>query len=143
MVNSYRIFMALHIISVISWMAGILYLYRLFIYHTEETLDVVKERFVVMEERLYRIITRPAMYLSIFFGGLMVWENPSLLTLHWFHVKLFLALLLIGMTLLSVPFRKKLQTGQSQVSSKTFRILNEVPTLLMIGIVFLVILKAF
>lgn len=143
MVNSYRILLALHLIAVISWMAGILYLYRLFIYHREETVEVVKERFVVMEERLYRIITRPAMVCSIVFGLGMVWQNPALLDLHWFQTKLVLVVVLIALTLGTVPLHRKLRDGEKPFSSRTLRFLNEAPTLVMIGIVFLVILKAF
>lgn len=143
MVNSYRIFLSLHIISVISWMAGILYLYRLFIYHTEETENVVKARFCIMEKRLYKFITRPAMYGAFLFGVLMIWENPSLLDLNWFRTKLFLVVCLFGVTHIAPGIQRKLEAGTSTLTSKTLRFLNEVPTLLMIGIVFLVILKAF
>jgi len=139
----YRYFLALHIVAVISWMAGILYLYRLFVYHAEETENVVKERFIVMERRLYRFITTPAMWLSIAMGTAMLAVNPSLLEHHWMRAKLFCVFFLIGITQMAGPMHRKLASGESKKTSKTFRILNEVPTLLMIAIVFLVILKPF
>ena len=137
----YRIAMAFHVIGVIAWMAGILYLYRLFAYHAAEENPIVKSRFEIMEARLYKIITAPAMYFSLLMGGTMIYLNPSLFSHGWMHAKLTLVILLIGITQMSAPFMRKLKSGENQKSPKTFRILNEVPTILMILIVFLVILK--
>ena len=139
----YRLILALHIISIICWMAGILYLYRLFIYHTEETEQVVKSRFHIMETRLYKYITMPAMLASILFGGWMIVLQPGLLSQHWLHAKLTLVFFLIGSTHMGKMYIRKLNDGTCKVSSKTFRFLNEVPTILMIGIVLLVILRPF
>ncbi len=135
--------MALHLMGIISWMAGVLYLYRLFIYHTEEKLPEVKARFEIMEHRLYKIITVPAMYFSLLMGGIMLYLNPSLFSQHWMHAKLLFVVLLMGVTQMAGPFQRKLRSGESKITSKKFRILNEVPTLLMILIVLLVILKPF
>lgn len=139
----YRIILALHVIAIICWMAGVLYLYRLFIYHAEETENVVKERFHVMESRLYRIITMPAMTVSFLLGAWMIYLQPAYMHQGWLHGKLLLVFFLIGITHMGKKFIRELKAGTCKVSSKTFRFLNEVPTLLMIGIVLLVILRPF
>jgi putative membrane protein len=124
-------------------MAGILYLIRLFIYHRMETEAVVKSRFEVMEYRLYRYITFPAMVASFVFGLAMLGDNPTLLKMPWMHAKLTLVILLAAVTLYSSKIRKRLAAGEMPYTTKFFRILNEIPTLLMIFIVLLVILKPF
>lgn len=143
MISWYRFILAVHVIAVISWMAGILYLYRFFVYHADETEDVVKNRFVLMEDKLYRIITYPAMWVSLMMGSAMVGLQPYLLETHWFRLKIILFLLLIAVTLWAGSLRKQLSSGSCRISSRQFRFINEIPTLLMIGIVFLVILKPF
>jgi len=143
MSSLYRWLLALHIIAVISWMAGILYLWRLFIYHVEAKEQVVKDTLSVMEMKLYRYITMPALTVAFILGVSMIVYNPNLLKYHWMHGKLFLAFLLIGVTHMAGAVRKKLLKGECRYTSKTLRILNEVPTLLMIGIVLLVILQPF
>ncbi len=143
MVSTYRILLSLHLIAVISWMAGVLYLYRLFVYHAQETNEVVKERFVVMEYRLYRYITAPAMYIAMVLGISMLVYNPNLLKFGWMHAKLFFAFCMIGITQMAGPFHRKLKAGTSTIPHKTFRILNEVPTILMIGIILMAILQPF
>jgi len=143
MTSYYRLILAFHVIAIISWMAGILYLFRLFVYHAQETEAVVKERFCTMESKLYRIITFPAMWVSAFLGTSMVVLQPFLLETKWFYAKLVLVLFLIGVTLWAGQIHHDLRNGRCTISSKTFRFLNEIPTLLMIGIVLLVILKPF
>lgn len=137
----YRWALALHIVSIISWMAGILYLYRLFIYHVEETESVVKARFEIMEERLARIIMLPAAGASFVFGAFMLALNPYLLQQPWMHAKLLFVVGLLGMTHLAGRVRRQLAKGTCPYSSKTLRILNEVPTLFMFGIVIMVIIR--
>ncbi len=132
---------SLHIVSVISWMAGILYLYRLFVYHAEEKEEMVKTRFRVMESRLYRYITVPAMAASLFFGALMLFLEPSYFTSAWLQGKLLLVAALVGVTLFAQHQIEILETGKAPLSSRTYRILNEVPTVLMIAIVFMVVFK--
>lgn len=141
MFTLYRTLLALHLIAVISWMAGILYLIRLFIYHTEEKEAVVISRFQVMEERLYRIITVPAMAVAFILGSTIISMNPGLLRQPWMHGKLFFVICMGGITGYAGGLMKRLARGERPLSSKQLRFLNEVPTLLMIGIVFLVILK--
>lgn len=139
----YRTLMAFHVIAIISWMAGILYLFRLFVYHAAERESVVKERFALMERRLWSVITLPAMIVALLLGISMLALNPALLRMPWMHAKLGCVLLLIGVTLSSVPLRRDLAAGRSRRSERFFRILNEVPTLLMVAIVLFVILKPF
>jgi putative membrane protein len=143
MVSLYRVFLAFHVIAVISWMAGILYLFRLFVYHAQETENVVKTRFIVMERKLYRFITVPAMLVSVALGLEMVSLQPYLLETHWFQTKAVLVVFLIGVTFWAGRIHRDLVSEKCRISSKTFRFLNEIPTLLMIGIVLLVILKPF
>lgn len=140
----YLFFKWLHIVSVISWMAGILYLLRLFIYHREngEKNVSMHELFGIMETRLYRIITFPAM-ISAWVGGLgMIYLQPYLLKQGWLHAKLALVLILTGTTLYANRMRKNFTHSLSdQISSRKLRMLNEVPAILMLAIVALVVFK--
>lgn len=139
----YKVILSIHIIAVISWMAGLLYLFRLFVYHASETENVVKQRFEVMEKKLYSIITVPAMLVALLMGLVMLYLQPSLLSQGWLHTKLLLVFFLIGITHMGGSYLKKFARGAHTPTHKAFRFLNEVPTLLMIGIVFLAILKPF
>jgi len=139
----YRYLLMIHVVGIISWMAGLLYLFRLFIYHAEEPEGVVKARFVIMEERLYRIITVPAMVVSIVVGLYLLYLSPTLMRERWLHVKLFCVFGLVVLTRQARKMRMKLQSGELRLSSKTLRIINEIPTLLMIVIVWMVIVRPF
>ncbi|MBM4304833.1 MAG: CopD family protein [Deltaproteobacteria bacterium] len=143
MSSLYRWFLAVHLIAVISWMAGILYLWRLFVYHVEAKEQIVKDTLSVMERKLYRFITMPAMTVAFILGVSMIVYNPNLLNYHWMRGKLALAFFMIGITHMAGAVHKKLIKGECKFSSKTLRILNEVPTLLMIGIILLAILQPF
>ena len=143
MFSIYRLILALHIISVISWMAGILYLLRLFVYHTSETEAVVKQRFEVMERRLYIIITLPAQFFALAMGVIMILLNPTLLQQGWMHAKLTAVIALMGVTHYAGHIRRRLEQKATVPNSTFFRVLNEIPTLLMIAIIFLVILRPF
>jgi len=134
----------LHIIAVISWMAGLFYLPRVMVYHVEraETGDVLDVTFQVMESKLLRVIMNPAMIATWFFGGLlvvtpgivdwaMVWpwlKGGSVLIMTWFHHWLSLR-------------RKDFEKGQNSLTGRQYRLMNEVPTILMIVIVLSVIIK--
>lgn len=137
----FRLCLSFHIITVISWMAGILYLIRLFVYHREETESIVKERFKVMEWRLYRYITLPAMVGAVMLGIALLFMSPGLLAQNWMHLKLGLAALLVLVTFRAGRFVKAFSVTHPHQSSRYFRVYNEIPTLLMIGIVLLVILR--
>ncbi len=136
---------ALHIISVISWMAGLLYLPRLFVYHCElEGGSAESERFKAMEWRLLRAIMNPAMIAAYLFGGLLL-AIPGLIdwSSGWIYTKF---VLIAGMTEMHhrlARWRKDFAADRNQRPAKFYRIANEVPTLLMIGIVILVVVKPF
>ena len=134
---------ALHIISVISWMAGMLYLPRLFIYHCDADVGSEKsETFKIMEGRLLRAIINPAMIASFLFGGALL-VTPGVIdwASWWIYVKLTLILMLFGMHVLFARWRKNFESDENTLSTTTFRIANEVPTVLMIAIVILVVVK--
>ena len=95
--NYYDLYKALHIISVISWMAGMLYLPRLFVYHADADKGAeLSETLKIMERKLLRIIMNPAMILTFIFGGRMIWENAELFRLGWMHGKMTLVVLMAG-----------------------------------------------
>ncbi len=134
---------AVHVMAIISWMAGLLYLYRLFVYHAMETEEVVRQRLQVMERRLINGIAHPAAIVSIVTGLTMLYLTPGYLTQPWMHAKLTLVVGMIVMHELASRFRKRLISEPNAIPHKTFRILNEVPTLLMIGIVIMIIVRPF
>lgn len=135
---------AFHVISVISWMAGMLYLPRLFVYHCDAAPGSdASERFKVMEWRLYRFIMSPAMIATWVFGGSMVAMDPSIFSQGWFHLKLLLVLLMSAVHGIYGGWLKAFARDANTRTPKTFRIANEVPTLLMIVIVIMVIVKPF
>ncbi len=134
---------ALHVISVIAWMAGMLYLPRLYVYHCKAKAgSEMSETFKVMERRLLRAIINPAMIASWIFGLSLAWMGDWW-GAGWFHGKLAL---LFGMQLIHAGYarwRRQFANDANTHDEKFFRIMNEVPTLLMIGIVILVIVKPF
>ncbi|OGQ25462.1 MAG: hypothetical protein A2138_12490 [Deltaproteobacteria bacterium RBG_16_71_12] len=132
---------ALHVIAVISWMAGLLYIYRLFVYHAMESEAVVRSRFEVMERRLLNAITTPAGIVAVVTGAAMIAMATGFLRQPWMHAKLTLALGLVASHVYAVRARRRLLTEPGAVGHKRFRLLNEVPTLLMVGIVILVIVR--
>lgn len=134
---------ALHVIAVISWMAGMLYLPRLFVYHCEAEIGSKQsESFKVMERRLLKAIINPAMVLTWILGLYLAWSGHWF-TAGWFHAKLTLVLIMSGVHgFLSARVRDFAQDKNTR-SAKFYRIINEVPTILMILIVILVIVKPF
>ncbi len=136
---------AFHIIAIIAWMAGLLYLPRLFVYHAEsKTGSEQSETFKVMERRLLRYITTPAMIASWLFGlwlafsGLIDWTKDG-----WFHAKLFLVLVLSAYHGLLAKWTKDFALDRNTHSARFYRMANEVPTVLMILIVILVVVRPF
>jgi len=141
--NSYLLFKSLHLIAVVSWMAGLLYLPRIFVYHVEnkdkkEATDI----FEVMEKRLFFYIMRPAMILTWIFGLILIYLNGiEVFSQLWMQLKIVLVILLsvyndyLGKCLLS------LKNNSNTRSAKFFRIFNEIPTVILIFTVFLVIFK--
>ncbi|QYO76830.1 protoporphyrinogen oxidase HemJ [Devosia salina] len=137
-------FKALHVISVIAWMAGMLYLPRLFVYHSvAETGSVQSETFKVMERRLLRAITTPAMIATWIFGLAMVGQGIIDWGSVWPWVKAALVLALSGYHGLLVRHTRAFAEDRNDRPQKYFRMINEVPTVLMIGIVIMVIVKPF
>ncbi|MBL6595829.1 MAG: protoporphyrinogen oxidase HemJ [Candidatus Puniceispirillum sp.] len=140
----YEIIKSFHIISVISWMVGLLYLPRLFVYHADtQTGSVQGEIFKVMERRLQKAIMTPAMIASFIFGLWMLALNPSLFSEPWFHVKLAAVLLMAGVHGKFSKMRRLLENDENPLSSRAYRIWNEVPTILMIVIVVMAVAKPF
>ena len=134
---------ALHIIAVISWMAGMLYLPRLFVYHCEAKVGSNQsETFKVMERRLLRAIINPAMIVTWLAGLYLAWSG-SWFSAGWLHGKLLLVLILSGVHGFFARCVKDFAADRNTRSQKFYRIINEVPTLLMIGIVILVVVKPF
>ena len=139
---SYEIIKSLHIISVISWMVGLLYLPRLFVYHADApTGSVQAETFKVMERRLLKAIMTPAMIGSFIFGLWMLALNLELFSEPWFHVKFAAVFLLAGVHGKFSKMRRLLENDEKPLSSKAYRIWNEVPTVLMIIIVVMAVAK--
>ena len=141
--DMYEWIKALHVIAVISWMAGMLYLPRLFVYHCEvEIGSKQSETFKVMERRLLRAIVTPAMIVTWLAGLYLGWAG------HWFshpwlHAKLLLVVVLSGVHGFFARCVKDFAADRNRRSQKFYRIINEVPTVLMIGIVILVVVKPF
>ena len=135
---------ALHVISVISWMAGMLYLPRLFVYHAVTEVGSDKsETFKVMERRLLRGIMTPAMIASWVFGLWMIFGGLVDPTAPWLHLKLAMVVLLTACHGMLARYTRLFATDQNTKPQKFFRIINEVPTVLMIIIVIAVIVKPF
>ena len=134
---------ALHVIAVISWMAGMLYLPRLFVYHCEAEIGSKQsETFKVMELRLLKGIINPAMIVTWLVGLYLAWAGHWYLS-GWFHLKLLLVLVMSAVHGFFVRYVRAFAADKNQRSQKFYRIINEVPTVLMIGIVVLVVVKPF
>ncbi len=141
--NLYLIIKSLHLIAVISWMAGLLYLPRIFVYHVEnyekkETTDI----FETMEKRLYNYIMRPAMLFSWIFGIILIYVSGLDILLNlWMQIKLVLVIILSGYHEYLGKCLTQLKNRTNSKTAKFYRYINEVPTLLLILIVFIVIIK--
>ena len=134
---------ALHVIAVIAWMAGMLYLPRLFVYHCEaEVGSKQSETFKIMERRLFKAIINPAMVVTWLAGLYLAWAG-SWLSAGWFHGKLLLVLILSTVHALFSRWVKAFAADRNQHDQKFYRIINEVPTVIMVGVVVLVIVKPF
>lgn len=138
---------AIHIIFVVSWMAGLFYVVRLFIYHTEaqDKIEVEKkvlsDQFEIIEKKLFNIITTPAMILTLLAGVAMVYINPNLLSQSWLQVKLGFVLSLIVYHFICQNMMLQMRKGVYKFTSTQLRIWNEVATILLFAIVFLAVLK--
>ena len=140
--NFYLLYKALHLIAVISWMAGLLYLPRIFVYHSETKDKSQSETFKVMERKLYSYIMMPAMILSWLFGLLLIHSLGFSIFLElWMQIKTVSILLLTHYHFYLGKHLRMFASNNSNKSSKFFRIINEVPTILLIVIVFVVVFK--
>ena len=140
--NSYLLFKSLHLIAVISWMAGLLYLPRIFVYHSENSNEIVVSVFKTMERKLFYYIMMPAMFLSWLFGLILIsligFENLGNL---WLQLKFVFVILLTIYHFYLRNLLNKFSLDQNQKSSKFYRYINEIPTILLILIIFIVIFK--
>lgn len=133
---------AFHVVFVVTWFAGLFYLPRLFVYHTAASDEVSLDRFCAMERRLFAMMTIGAT-LAIAFGLAMLIAAPSYLQLHWLHAKLTLVILLVGYHVWCYQLMGALRNGTARHSQRWYRWFNEVPGLLLIGIVVLAVVKPF
>ena len=140
--NLYLLFKSLHLIAVISWMAGLLYLPRIYVYHSESKNHFQKETFKVMERKLYMFIMMPAMLTSWIFGFLLIHSlGVSIFSELWMQIKSVAILILTYYHFYLGKHLKLFASDNNQSSSKFFRIINEIPTILLIVIVFVVVFK--
>ena len=140
--NLYLTLKALHLIAVISWMAGLLYLPRIFVYHSEATHDSQKNIFKTMERRLYNYIMMPAMLLSWIFGVLLIHSlGFTVFAELWMQIKAVSVVILTFYHFLLGKYLSDFAIDSSKKTSKFFRIMNEVPTIILIVVVFVVVFK--
>ena len=141
--NSYLLFKSLHLIAVVSWMAGLLYLPRIFVYHVENSKDEnTSSVFKTMERKLYFYIMTPAMILTWIFGLILISSlGFEILSTTWIKLKFLLVVLLTSYHFYLSKLLSDFKMDQNIKSSKFFRIINEVPTILLIFIVFIVVFK--
>ncbi len=141
---SYEVVKALHILSVVSWMAGLFYLPRLFVYHASATVgSELSETFKIMERRLYRAIMGPASVATWVFGIWLIYLVPAFLYEPWFHVKAVFIVVLTFLHHAMGRWRLAFAEDRNLHSHRFFRIANELPTLCLLVIVFMVVLKPF
>ena len=140
--NYYFLFKSLHLISVISWMAGLLYLPRIFVYHSEASHESQKDIFKIMEKRLYNYIMMPAMLLSWLFGILLVHSiTLSVLFELWMQIKIIAVIILTYYHFTLGKYLNDFAIDKNKKTSKFFRIYNEIPTIVLIVVIFTVIFK--
>jgi putative membrane protein len=137
-------FKALHIISVVCWFAALFYLPRLFVYHAMSEDDISKERFKIMERKLYRGIMTPSAVLTVVFGGILIGYNPAYyMTAGWMHAKLLLVAVLLVFHFMCWQHLKNFRDDRNTRDHVYFRWFNEVPTVVLIAVVILVVVKPF
>ena len=140
--NFYLLFKSLHLIAVISWMAGLLYLPRIFVYHSEASHDSQKQVFKTMERKLYNYIMMPAMLLSWLFGILLIYSlGFNIFKELWMQIKIVSVLILTHYHFMLGKYLQDFATDSNRKSSRFYRIINEVPTIILIVVVFVVVFK--
>ncbi|CAM2066835.1 protoporphyrinogen oxidase HemJ [Sulfidibacter corallicola] len=139
---AFFVFKSLHLIAMVTWFAGIFYMFRLFVYHAENKDDASRaELLKIMARKLYKIITVPGMVATFVFGIAMLVINPEILRQPWMHIKLTLVLVLGGYTFFVGRTRRRFENDDVYLTSKQCRMLNEVPTLLLFAIVFVAVFR--
>ena len=140
--NFYLLFKSLHLIAVISWMAGLLYLPRIFVYHSEAYHDSQKQVFKTMERKLYNYIMMPAMLVSWLFGVLLIYSlGFNIFQELWMQIKVVSVLILTHYHFILGKYLQDFATDSNRKSSRFYRIINEVPTIILIVVVFVVVFK--
>ena len=140
--NLYLLFKSLHLVAVISWMAGLLYLPRIFVYHSEADHESQKNVFKIMERKLYNYIMMPAMLLSWLFGILLIHSlGFAIFAELWMQIKTISVIILTYYHFLLGRYLNDFAINDNKKSSKFYRIINEVPTIILIVVVFVVVFK--
>ena len=144
--NTYLLFKSIHLIAVISWMAGLLYLPRIFVYHSDAVKNKKSEdlmsTFKVMERRLFIYIMNPAMIVSWIFGVLLIHTiGIDSISFFWLQLKLFFVIILTVYHFFLLQCLRNFSENNNSFSSKFYRIINEIPTVLLIGIILVVVFK--
>ena len=140
--NLYLLFKSLHLVAVISWMAGLLYLPRIFVYHSEANHESQKDVFKIMERKLYNYIMMPAMLLSYLFGVLLIHSlGFEVFAELWMQIKIISVVILTYYHFLLGKYLNDFAIDMNKKSSKFYRIINEVPTIILIVVVFVVVFK--
>ena len=140
--NMYLLFKSLHLIAVISWMAGLLYLPRIFVYHSEAKHESQRSIFKTMERKLYNYIMMPAMLLSWLFGLLLIHSLGFSVFLElWMQIKIILVVILTYYHFTLGKYLNDFTLNNNQKTPKFFRIYNEIPTIILIVVIFVVIFK--
>ena len=138
----YLLFKSLHLIAVISWMAGLLYLPRIFVYHTEATHESQKNIFKIMEKKLYNYIMIPAMLLSWLFGILLIYSlGLTVFSELWMQIKIIAVIILTLYHFTLGKYLNDFATNNNEKTSRFIRIYNEIPTIILIVVIFAVIFK--
>mgnify|MGYP001222250898 CR=1 FL=1 len=140
--NFYLLFKSLHLIAIISWMAGLLYLPRIFVYHSESNEESQKKVFKIMEKKLYNYIMMPAMLASWLFGVLLIHTlGFSVFAELWMQIKVISVVILTFYHFSLGKYLNDFSINNNQKTSKFFRIYNEIPTLILIIVIFVVVFK--
>ena len=144
LLNNYLWLKSFHLIAVISWMAGMLYLPRLYVYHAQSKIGSEQsETFKTMENKLLRFIMNPAMILTWFFALLLIAANPDIFSQGWMHVKFMGVILMSVLHMVFAKWRKDFAADKNTHTDKFYRWWNEAPTILLIIVVIMVVAKPF
>ena len=140
--NLYLLYKSLHLIAVISWLAGLLYLPRIFVYHSEADHESQKRVFKIMERKLYNYIMMPAMFLSWLFGILLIQSlGHSIFLELWMQIKVIAVVILTYYHFSLGKYLKDFSQDNNNKTSKFFRVYNEIPTIILIVVIFVVVFK--